>query len=120
MAPSATSPLKVNQKVHALKELVGVPRGTSGKVLLIGGVSWRRYWVDFENGVSMPGVDRTDVGPADEWARQKDGPQQVASSDEAPAAQADPAAVEGEPVGGIPSHLLERSKRARERLGANS
>jgi hypothetical protein len=114
---ATTSPLKLNAKVHALKDLAGVPRGTKGKVLLIGGVTWKRYWVDFENGASMPGVDRSEIGTKDEWQKAKDGPvvtaDAAAGDSGATAATAEP---EGEAVAGIPFHLLERSKRARERL----
>lgn len=117
--PTAPPPLKVNQKVHALKDLLGVPRGTTGKVLLVKGLEWKRYWVDFDNGVSVPAVDRGAVGTKDEWRRAEDGAvvtESVAvAADDAATADAAP---EGESVGGIPFHLLERSRRARERLAA--
>jgi hypothetical protein len=117
MASTASAALKLNQKVHALKDLDGVPRGTKGKVLLIKGVEWKRYWVDFENGAYLPDVNRSDVATKTEWQKKRDSTEveeTVAAADGPVAAEAAP---EGEAVGGIPYHLLERSKRARERLG---
>jgi hypothetical protein len=114
---ATATPLKLNQKVHALKELRGVPRGTRGKVLTIKGVTWKRYWVDFDNGVSMPEAERTDVGSKDDWLRTKDGPEATTAAvadTSGPAADDAPA---GEPIEGVPYHLIERSRRARERLG---
>jgi hypothetical protein len=41
------------QKVAATRDLPGVPAGTAGRVVLIGGYAWVRYRVAFANGVEL-------------------------------------------------------------------
>lgn len=43
--------------VYAASALPGVPEGTKGKVLMAYGLSWRRYRVDFDNGVHLGQLD---------------------------------------------------------------
>jgi hypothetical protein len=88
---------------------------------MVSGLTWIRYFVDFENGVAMPSVDRSRLATPAEWREWKDRPEG------APAAAAAESPTEGaaageaaEPVGGIPAHLLERSRQARERLAAKA
>ena len=45
--------LDAYQKIVATVDLPGVPEGTTGKVLVSNGVTWYRYWVDFDNGVRL-------------------------------------------------------------------
>ena len=113
--------LKRGAKVVALTDMRGVPRGTTGRVTMVSGLSWIRYFVDFDNGVSMPSVDRSKLATPSEWQEWKDRPEgaAAAAAEEAPTEEA--AAGEAtESVGGIPAHLLERSRQARERLAAKA
>jgi hypothetical protein len=101
-------------------ELPGVPVGTPGKVLLPTGLTWKRYRVLFDNGVERGQLDRRHVVPPDEFV-----PLEERIVEEETAAEGDVAAADGEGGAvaadnpyGVPAHLLERSKRARERLAA--
>lgn len=124
MAPRIASiQLKRHEKVRANIDLLGVPAGTPGKVLVASGVSWMRHRVLFDNGVEMGMLDgrhivrRGDFVPVDERieaaetaAVESDG------TDESAAAAGDAA----DNAFGVPPHLIERSKNARERLTAAS
>jgi hypothetical protein len=119
----ASIELKRHEKVRANIDLPGVPAGTPGKVLALSGITWVRYRVLFDNGVEHGLLDgrhlvrRDDFVPLDQRV-------EVAPSASGPAADADAGgAAEGgapENTSGVPAHLLERSKRARERLAAAS
>jgi hypothetical protein len=113
--------LKRGAKVVSLVNERGVPRGTTGRVTMVSGLTWIRYFVDFDNGVSIPSLDRSRLATPAEWNEWKDRP---AGASLAPAAQAPAAEGSGagaaESVGGIPAHLLERSRQARERLAAKA
>jgi hypothetical protein len=115
-----TDQLKRKARVVSVSDLRGVPRGTPGRVAMVSGLTWIRYFVDFDNGVSMPSVDRTRLATPAEWRDWKERPagSQTAAA-EAPVAEAAEAGA-GESVGGIPAHLLERSRQARERLAAKT
>lgn len=112
--------LKRHDKVRANVDLPGVPAGTPGKVLVVSGLSWMRYRVLFDNGVEHGLLDGRhlvrpkDFIPVDERV-------EVEVTDEAEAtageAGADGAAAE-ENEFGVPAHLLERAKKARERFAA--
>ena len=120
--PALLSPIDLDrhEKVRAWIDLPNVPAGTPGKVLQVGGVSWIRYRVRFENGVEhglldgrhivardkyVPFEDRVEVEAVDET---------VAADDDS--AGADTAAADNE--FGVPAHLLERAKAARARRAA--
>ncbi len=112
--------LKRRDRVVSLVDLRGVPRGTPGRVTLVSGLTWIRYFVDFDNGVSVAGLDRMQLATPAEWREWKDRPAGApAAVAEKPAAAA-ASAEAGESVGGIPAHLLERSRQARERLAAKA
>jgi len=113
--------LKRRAKVVSLADLRGVPRGTTGRVTMVSGLTWIRYFVDFDNGVSIPSVDRSRIATPAEWNEWKDRPAGATSvaAAEAPAGEA-AAGQAAESVGGIPAHLLERSRQARERLAAKA
>jgi hypothetical protein len=111
--------LKRKTKVVSLADMRGVPRGTTGRVTMVSGLSWIRYFVDFDNGVSVPSVDRSMLATPAEWNEWKDRPEgSPVAAAEAPAEAASGPAAES--VGGIPAHLLERSRQARERLAAKA
>ncbi len=118
-------PLKRKDRVVAAVDLPGVPAGTEGKVIMVSGFTWIRYWVRFENGVERGSVNRLHlVRPGEPFGREL---LELRANAEAPAAVADGggdagggAAGGGVEVGGvmIPGHLIERSKKRRELLGA--
>ncbi len=113
--------LKQRTKVVSLADLRGVPRGTTGRVTMVSGLTWIRYFVDFDNGVSVPSVDRSRLATPAEWREWKDRPEGlgVAAAAGEPEAETAPGEAAA-PVGGIPAHLLERSRQARERLAAKA
>jgi hypothetical protein len=122
MAKQATDEtFRRHEKVLAHIDLPGVPIGTPGKVLLPTGITWFRYRVLFANGVERGQLDHRhlvrprDFVPLDERVEETtaeaDGTVGADGDGEAAVAAAD------NPFG-VPPHLLERSKRARERLGA--
>jgi len=52
------------QKVASVRDLPGVPAGTPGRVVLIGGYSWVRYRVAFTNGVELGMLNAEDLTTA--------------------------------------------------------
>ena len=117
-----TDHLKRGAKVVSLATMRGVPRGTTGRVTMVSGLTWIRYFVDFDNGTSMPSVDRGVLATPAEWREWKDRPEgaPAAAAADTPAPEGAAGGAAAEPVGGIPAHLLERSRMARERLAAKS
>jgi hypothetical protein len=59
LADKPTEPidLGVGDSVAASVDLVGVPAGTKGRVALANGFIWKRYWVRFDNGVTLGSLD---------------------------------------------------------------
>ena len=57
----------------ARTDLRDVPEGTKGKVVLVNGLTWIRYWVRFENGISMGSVNRANLATPAEWQRHLNG-----------------------------------------------
>lgn len=112
--------LKRHDKVRANVDLPGVPAGTPGKVLVVSGVTWRRYRVLFENGIEAGLLDGRHLVRPGDFIPIDERVEEVAVAGEGAAADG---ADAGEPVAadnafGVPAHLLERSKKARERLAA--
>lgn len=117
-----------NEKVKALDDLPGVPKGTEGRVLLVDGFTWTRYRVAFENGFDLGSIDGAHLARPHDYETALE--QRVKAAEEAEkAAEAAESADDGDTGGGsggdkvvngvtVPAHLLERSKRARERLAA--
>ena len=74
MATTTAPPdLRKGDKIVASADLRGVPAGTTGKVMLVNGLSWIRYWVRFDNGVTMGSINRTNLATPDEWERKLSG-----------------------------------------------
>ncbi len=105
-------------KVRANVDLPGVPAGTPGKVLQVSGVTWIRYRVLFENGVEHGLLDGRhlvrpkDFVPLDQRVEEE----VVATTSDAAATNGSAEAEVADNAFGVPAHLLERSKQARERL----
>jgi hypothetical protein len=116
-----------NERVKLLDDLPGVPAGTEGRVELVAGFTWTRYRVAFDNGSDVGSIDGSHLSLPKEFeaalARRDEVEEEteaVADGDGAEAA-AD-SSGEDKVVNGVtvPAHLLERSRRARERLTAAS
>lgn len=130
------TPFRKNEVVKATLDLPGVPEGTTGKIKVINGFSWTRYWVFFENGVELGQLDTDELVRPQHWDHffeQKALAEEQARK--AAEAEANGAAAAAEAGGGdaaaeadpndplakvramVPAHLLERSAAARARLG---
>lgn len=116
----ASIELKRHEKVRANVDLPGVPAGTLGKVLMVSGVTWTRYRVLFENGVEHGLLDGRhlvrprDFVPLDQRVEET----AAEASTDAVAEESAADSGVGDNAFGVPAHLLERSKKARERLAA--
>jgi hypothetical protein len=115
------------ETVKTLDALPGVPEGTRGRVELVAGFAWTRYRVLFENGVDVGSLDGSTLARPKQFdealARRAEATEtEEAAADESEAGDSAAAAGEGKTVNGVsvPAHLLDRSKRARERLTATA
>jgi hypothetical protein len=61
--------LRMGDRVRSTAELVGVPVGTEGKVILANGFNWQRYRVQFANGIEMGDLDARNIEPTGRTAR---------------------------------------------------
>lgn len=61
--------LRMGDRVRSTAELVGVPVGTEGKVILANGFNWQRYRVLFANGVELGDLDSRNIEPTGRTAR---------------------------------------------------
>ncbi|QXC61497.1 hypothetical protein KSP35_01205 [Aquihabitans sp. G128] len=122
---TATNDLRKGAKVVARTALRDVPEGTTGKVSMVTGLTWIRYWVRFDNGVSLGSIDRKRLATPDQWKRFLAGDEEEASTGAADAAGADDgAAAEDEGGGGattpngtfVSQKHIDRAKAARARL----
>jgi len=111
--------LKRHDEVVANIDLPGVPAGTPGKVLTVSGLTWVRYRVLFENGVELGLLDGRHIcRPGDFVPLDQRVEEEVAAEADAGDAGEAAQAGGGDNEWGVPAHLLERSKRARERLAS--
>lgn len=133
-APDLQTPFRKNEDVVATADLPGVPAKTKGKIKMVNGFDWIRYWVFFDNGVEVGQLDDRSLVRPQHWDLYFE--QQRRDSETAAAARAEPATADAaQSVGDdspaldpndplariramVPPHLLERSRIARERLGA--
>jgi hypothetical protein len=120
---------KRNEKVKTLDALPGVPEGTKGRVYLVDGFAWTRYRVLFDNGVDVGSLDGSSLARPRDYEAALERRANAAAATEAAASTAAPGAGDaaaGGDEGGdktvngvvVPALLLDRSKRARERLSA--
>ncbi len=121
-APAPGTGFKRFEKVVADVNLLGVPAGTPGKVLLVDGLSWERYRVLFANGVDRGSLDHRhlvrprEFVPLDRRTARVDTGEAGAADSTGGEAEASEAAG-ADNASGVPAHLLERSRAARARLG---
>jgi hypothetical protein len=127
MAKATLDGFRRNEWVRNLDDLPRVPAGTKGRVYLVEGFSWTRYRVLFDNGVDIGSLDAAVLARPRDFGSALERREQAAAAAEAAAEEAEVSAEEGAAPGGegktvngvsVPAHLLDRSKRARERLAA--
>jgi hypothetical protein len=129
------APFKKNDVVKATMDLPGVPQGTVGKIKVINGFAWTRYWVFFENGIDLGQLDTNELVRPEHWEhffeqkelaeeRARLAAEAVANGAEVPVDGGGEAAAATDPNDPlarirslVPAHLLERSAAARARLG---
>lgn len=129
------TPFKKNDVVKATMDLPGVPKGTVGKIKVINGFSWTRYWVFFDNGIEVGQLDTNELVRPEHWDHffeQKELAEERARAAAEAAANGVEVAADGggdaaaaadpnDPLARVralvPPHLLERSAAARARLG---
>ncbi len=111
--------LKRHEKVRAWADLPGVPVGECGKVLVVSGFTWVRYRVLFDNGVEMGLLDGRHIVATKGFIPVEDRVElePVEASDGGAAVGEAQASAADSNVFGVPSHLLERSAKARLRHG---
>ena len=123
---TASTDLRKGTKVIARTSLRDVPEGTKGKVTMVTGLTWIRYWVRFENGVSLGTIDRKRLATPEQWARFLAGDEEIEETGPA-ASAADGAGVDdGDDAGGattangtfVSQKHIDRAKAARTRLTA--
>lgn len=116
-----------NETVKTLDALPGVPPGTTGRVYLVDGFTWTRYRVLFSNGVDVGSLDGSTLARPRDYEAALERRERAAEAAEATASveAADDGSAAGAGSGDktvngvvVPSGLLDRSKRARERVSA--
>ena len=126
--PVTEAPFRRGEKVISTEAIDHVPEGTKGKVMLVNGFSWIRYWVHFDDGTDIGSIDQAKLVRAKEWkdfVAERKARANAPAVTEAVAGATDAdaggggAATESATVNGVavPGFLLERSKAARTRLG---
>jgi len=114
------------ETVKTLDPLPGVPQGTPGRVYLVDGFTWTRYRVLFANGVDVGSLDGSALARPRDYEAALQRRETAAHAEEAAAVAAEAGGEEAGGGGGdktvngvvVPALLLDRSKRARERLAA--
>jgi hypothetical protein len=124
----APDEFKRGETVKTLDPLPGVPAGTAGRVYLVDGFAWTRYRVLFTNGIDVGTLDGGSLARPRDYAAALDRREEAAAATsvtaeatdaggEAAAASGDAKVVNGVTV---PAMLLDRAKRARERLSSSA
>jgi hypothetical protein len=120
-------PFRPGEKVQATIDLPRVPAGTEGKIALANGITWRRYWVRFQNGEVLGQVDQGNLVRNRHWdsfhARVAEQERLAAEAAANPTAALETGGGDGGggDAGnrfGVPQRLLDMSAAARVRLGA--
>jgi hypothetical protein len=116
------TPIRKGDKVTATRDLRGIPEGATGRVTVVDGLTWSRYWVKWDTGRWQGSVSAADLVRSKDWeafkrrrAEEALRPKVTTPEPSATAESADAAPAAGGASSRVPAHLLERSKRARER-----
>jgi hypothetical protein len=127
-AENGSDRFKAGERVVAAGPMPGLPEGTRGKVIMVEGLSWIRYWVRFDNGVVRGSLHRDKLARAKDWraiqaerARIAALPPEPEAVEEAAGGEGVAAAAGGAvsgPASRVPAHLLERSRQARAKANA--
>lgn len=125
---TADAPLRPHERVTLTRDIRGVPEGTGGVVKVANGLTWARYWVQFDNGEWVGSVSATDLVREGDWeafqarrAEEALRPKVEDKSVAASAAAGGPAnGSDGAATSKVPPHLLERSQNARARKAAGA
>ena len=130
MASTAIAPdhLRKGDKIRTVADLRDVPEGTTGKVIMVDGLTWIRYWVHFDNGVYQGSIPRSKLVTAKEWKRHLAGEPLPGQGGEVVADDSADVAADGAGDAGaggkstpsgtlVPQKLLDRAAAARVRLG---
>ena len=124
---AAPDVFKRGETVKTLDPLPGVPQGEKGRVYLVDGLVWTRYRVLFDNGVDIGSIDGSALARPDDYDAALERRAEAAQAAEAVASDnGDDSGAAAAGGGGdktvngvvVPALLLDRSKRARERLPA--
>lgn len=124
---AAPDVFKRGETVKTLDPLPGVPQGEKGRVYLVDGLVWTRYRVLFDNGVDIGSIDGSALARPDDYDAALERRAEAAQAAEAVASDnGDDSGAAAAGGGGdktvngvvVPALLLDRSKRARERLSA--
>jgi len=125
MSKTVATEFRRNERVRTLDDLPGVPQGTEGQVLLVDGFTWTRYRVAFDNGYDLGSIDGSHLSRPKEYElalelREAGASTALAETNGESGEAVAEAAGEAKVVNGVsvPGHLLERSRRARDRLSA--
>ena len=119
---TAKTALRARERVTLTRDIRGVPEGTNGVVKVANGLTWARYWVEFDNGEWVGSVSAADLvreGDFEEFKRRRAEealrPKVEEKPAEAAVGDAGGAAAAGGAASRVPAHLLERSQKARAR-----
>jgi hypothetical protein len=116
--------LRVGDVVVAVEPVGAIPEGTRGRIKVVDGFEWIRYWVAWDTGEWTGSVDNSAVVAESRLEQYK--ADRAAAAERAAVKAAAPVAVEADAAGngggasGVPEHLLERSRQARARKAAQA
>ena len=123
-----TKPFKAGERVKLVRDIRGGPKGSVGRVKMAAGLTWQRYWVEFANGRWVGSVSHSHLVRERDWdeyqrlleeERKRPKKPEVAADSSASTGDGDGAAPAATgPASRVPAHLLERSRKARERKAA--
>ena len=122
MAKTATPNLRKGDKVVTTADLRNVPEGTAGKVIVVNGLTWIRYWVRFDNGEVLGSISRDKLATKQDLADQANGVGLATADDGAGDGAGE--AVAADDTGGVTTpngtfvsqKHIDRAKAARARL----
>jgi hypothetical protein len=117
--------LHVGDTIVAVAAVGDIPEGTRGRIKVVDGFEWIRYWVAWDTGEWTGSVDSASVVAESRLEQYR--ADRAAAAERAAAKAAAPVPAEsgsadgnGGGTSGVPEHLLERSRQARARKSAQA